>query len=216
MMLSASFPFSGRYILKTFFTVYRRVTSLYVCNRSPLKWIGKLIILSWSSGLTFCKVSCLLSSVADWFDIGIDLCLIGFFFYSLRISYFISLRTFTLFLTSYVNFTSIAHFSLHFIELHFSYIFYMVYNFPTNADFDSWVLSSKPRTVKQYVDWISEYAEYCLKEGLNIHDGQSVYFFWCADMKLRKLLRDPIRGRRLRRAKILNRRLASCTAFFQR
>jgi hypothetical protein len=53
----------------------------------------------------------------------------------------------------------------------------MVYNFPTNADFDSWVLSSKPRTVKQYVDWISEYAEYCLKEGLNIHDGQSVKCF---------------------------------------
>ena len=53
----------------------------------------------------------------------------------------------------------------------------MVYNFPTNTDFDSWVLSSKPRTVKQYVDWISEYAEYCLKEGLNIHDGQSVKCF---------------------------------------
>ena len=33
----------------------------------------------------------------------------------------------------------------------------MVYKFPTNADFDSWVSSSKPKTVKQYVDWISEY-----------------------------------------------------------
>jgi hypothetical protein len=63
------------------------------------------------------------------------------------------------------------------IELHFSYFFDMVYNFPTNADFDSWVLSPKPRTVKQYVDWISEYAEYCLKEGFNIHDGQSVKCF---------------------------------------
>ncbi len=40
----------------------------------------------------------------------------------------------------------------------------MVYDFSTNADFDSWVLSSKPRTVKQYVDWISEYAEYCMSE----------------------------------------------------
>jgi hypothetical protein len=29
----------------------------------------------------------------------------------------------------------------------------MVYKFPTNADFDSWVSSSKPKTVKQYVDW---------------------------------------------------------------
>ena len=54
----------------------------------------------------------------------------------------------------------------------------MVYNFPTNADFDSWVLSSKPKTVKkQYVDWISDYANHCLKEGLPIHDGNSVKSF---------------------------------------
>ena len=46
----------------------------------------------------------------------------------------------------------------------------MVYKFPTNADFDSWVSSSKPKTVKQYVDWISDYADHCLKEGLPIHD----------------------------------------------
>ena len=45
--------------------------------------------------------------------------------------------------------------------------------------FDSWVLSSKPRNVKQYVDWISEFADYChLEEDLNnIHDGQSVKLF---------------------------------------
>jgi hypothetical protein len=44
-----------------------------------------------------------------------------------------------------------------------------------NADFDSWVLSSKPQTVKQNVDWISDYADHCLKEGLPIiHDGNSV------------------------------------------
>ena len=53
----------------------------------------------------------------------------------------------------------------------------MVYNFPTNADFDSWVSSSKPKTVKQYVDWISDYANHCLKEGLPIHDGNSVKSF---------------------------------------
>ena len=45
-------------------------------------------------------------------------------------------------------------------------------------NFDSWVLSSKPRNVKQYVDWISEFADYCHREGLNnIHDGQSVKLF---------------------------------------
>ena len=53
----------------------------------------------------------------------------------------------------------------------------MPYSFPTNGDFDSWVTSSKPRTVKQYVDWISDYGDYCRKEGLNIHDGQSVKLF---------------------------------------
>ena len=52
----------------------------------------------------------------------------------------------------------------------------MVYKFPTNADFVSWNSSSKPKTVKQYVDWISsDYADHCLKEGLPIiHDGNSV------------------------------------------
>ncbi len=51
----------------------------------------------------------------------------------------------------------------------------MVYKFPTYADFDSWVSSLKPQTVKQNVDWISDYADHCLKEGLPIiHDGNSV------------------------------------------
>ena len=54
-------------------------------------------------------------------------------------------------------------------------IFQMViYRFPTNGDFDSWVLSSKRRTVKQYVDWISDFAsdfaDYCQRrEGLRTH-----------------------------------------------
>ena len=90
-----------------------------------------------------------------------------FLFCSLRILYFISLRTFTLFFTWYVNLNyfvcefevvvevlslQLLTSSLHLIGVHFSYFFDMVYNFPTNSDFDSWVLSSKPRTVKQYVD----------------------------------------------------------------
>eukprot|EP01036_Dinobryon_divergens_P035919 gene35919-46631_t len=53
----------------------------------------------------------------------------------------------------------------------------MAYAFPTNGDFDSWVSSSKPRTVKQYVDWITDFANYCRHEGLNIYDGQSVKSF---------------------------------------
>jgi hypothetical protein len=74
MILFIFLPPSGKCIAKTFLIVYLRVTSLYDSNRFPRKWIGKLAILSWSSGLTFCKVSCHFSSVADWFDIGIDLC----------------------------------------------------------------------------------------------------------------------------------------------
>ena len=31
--------------------------------------------------------------------------------------------------------------------------------------------------MKQYVDWISEFADYCHREGLNIYDGQSVKLF---------------------------------------
>ena len=53
----------------------------------------------------------------------------------------------------------------------------VIYKFPTNGDFDSWVVSSKPRTVKQYVDWISDFAVFCQREGFNIHEGQSVKSF---------------------------------------
>ena len=54
----------------------------------------------------------------------------------------------------------------------------MVFNFPTNnGDFDSWKSSAKPKTVKQYVDCISDYAEFCRTEGLTIHDGQSIKLF---------------------------------------
>ena len=70
MIFSTSFPDFGRYIANVFLTVYRNnITSLYVSIRSPLKWIGKLIILSYNSGSSVCKVSCLLSSVADWLDV---------------------------------------------------------------------------------------------------------------------------------------------------
>ncbi len=31
--------------------------------------------------------------------------------------------------------------------------------------------------MKQYVDWISEFADYYHREGLNIHDGHSVRLF---------------------------------------
>ena len=37
----------------------------------------------------------------------------------------------------------------------------------TNGDFDSWISSSKPRTVKEYVDWITDNANYCRQKGLN-------------------------------------------------
>ena len=49
--------------------------------------------LSCSSGSTFCKVSCLLSSIADWLDILIDLCFVfylTYFHFSLRTSFFTS------------------------------------------------------------------------------------------------------------------------------
>jgi hypothetical protein len=53
----------------------------------------------------------------------------------------------------------------------------VIYRFPTNGDFDNWVQSSKARTVKQYVDWIGDFADYCQREGLKIHNGQSVKLF---------------------------------------
>ena len=51
------------------------------------------MILSCSSGSTFCKVSCLLSSIADWLDILIDLCSVfylAYFHFSLLTSFFTS------------------------------------------------------------------------------------------------------------------------------
>ena len=73
----------------------------------------------------------------------------------------------------------LAHLLTSFVKSYTFHIYFdMVCNFPTNADFDSWVSSSKPtRIVKQYVNWISDYADHCLKESLNIHDGQYVESF---------------------------------------
>ena len=83
-----------------------------------------------------------------------------------------------------LHFSHFSHFSLHlksvalFDHIYLAYLFAkMVFNFPTNGDFDSWKSSAKPKTVKQYVDWISDYAEFCRTEGLTIHDGQSVKLF---------------------------------------
>ena len=58
-------------------------------------------------------------------------------------------------------------------SIHFS----MTYSFPTNADFDNWVKSSKPSTVKAYIDWLKEYDSYCKAEGVDIHDSESVKSF---------------------------------------
>ena len=77
-------------------------------------------------------------------------------------------------------------------------------------------LSSKPRTVKQYVDWISEFADYCHREGLNIHDGQSVKLFLVVYRHDTPKVAKRSNKRQFQRSKILSRRrLESSTVFFQ-
>ena len=43
------------------------------------------------------------------------------------------------------------------------------------------------RTVKQYVDWITDFANYIRREGLNIHYGQSVKLFLVFRHETRKV-----------------------------
>ena len=93
----------------------------------------------------------------------------------------------------------------------------VIYKFLTNGNFDSWVLYSKPRTVQQYVDWISEFADYCHREGLNIHDdGQSVKLFLVVYRHdTPKVAKRSNKRQKVSRGKILSRRLESSTVFFQ-
>jgi hypothetical protein len=69
----------------------------------------------------------------------------------------------------------------------------MVYKFPTNADFDSRVSSSKPKTV----NWISDYADHCFKEGLPIHYGNSVKSFLVYRHETPKVAKRSNKERRL-------------------
>jgi hypothetical protein len=77
--------------------------------------------------------------------------------------------------------------SLHsftsFVKCHSHYYFaiWLILSISANGDFDSWISSSKPTTVKQYVDWITDYANYyCRHDGLNnIHDEWwAVFYLW--------------------------------------
>jgi hypothetical protein len=60
--------------------------------------------------------------------------------------------------------------------------------------------------VKQYVDWISEFADYCHREGLNIHDGQSVKLFLVVYRHDTPKVEKRSNKRQFQRSKILSRR----------
>ena len=61
--------------------------------------------------------------------------------------------------------------------------------------------------MKQYVDWISEFADYCHREGLNIHDdGQSVKLFLVVYRHDTPKVEKRSNKRQFQRSNILSRR----------
>ena len=67
------------------------------------------------------------------------------------------------------------------------------------------------------MDWISEFADYCHREGLNIHDGQSVKLFLVVYRHDTPKVAKRSNKRQFQRSKILSRRRleSSSTVFFQ-
>ena len=66
------------------------------------------------------------------------------------------------------------------------------------------------------MDWISEFADYCHREGLNIHDGQSVKLFLVVYRHDTPKVAKRSNKRQFQRSKILSRRrLESSAVFFQ-